>query len=76
MVEAGMKPIDAIFAATSVAAEVLKQTDIGKIQKGMKADIVAVNGDPLKDITVTKDVVFVMKEGVIYKQGKKYNRAK
>ena len=62
MVEAGMKPIDAIFAATSVAAEVLKQKDLGKIQKGMKADIVAVNGNPLKDISVTKNVVFVMKD--------------
>ena len=70
MVEAGMKPIDAIFAATSVAAEVLNQQDLGKIKKGMKADIVAVNGDPLNDITVTKNVVFVMKDGVVYKQPK------
>ena len=68
MVEAGMKPIDAIFAATSVAAEVLNQKDLGKIKKGMKADIVAVDGNPLKDISVTKKVVFVMKDGVVYKQ--------
>ena len=68
MVEAGMKPIDAIFAATSIAAEVLNQEDLGKIKKGMKADIVAVNGNPLKDIAVTKNVVFVMKDGVVYKQ--------
>ena len=68
MVEAGMKRIDAIFAATSVAAEVLNQKDLGKIKKGMKADIVAVDGNPLKDISVTKKVVFVMKDGVVYKQ--------
>ena len=70
MVEAGMKPIDAIFAATSVAAEVLEQKDLGKIKKGMKADIVAVDGNPLKDISVTKKVVFVMKNGVVYKKPK------
>ena len=70
MVEAGMKPIDAIFAATSVAAEVLEQKDLGKIKKGMKADIVAVDGNPLKDISVTKKVVFVMKDGVVYKKPK------
>ena len=70
MVEAGMKPMDAILAATSIAADVLNQKDLGRIKKGMKADIVAVNGDPLKDITVTKKVVFVMKDGVVYKEPK------
>ena len=65
-----MKPMDAIFAATSIAADVLNQKDLGRIKKGMKADIVAVNGDPLKDITVTKKVVFVMKDGVVYKEPK------
>lgn len=67
MVEAGMKPIDVINSATSVAAEALGADDLGQIKKGMKADIVAVSGDPLKDITVTKDVKFVMKGGVVYK---------
>ena len=70
MVEAGMKPIDAILAATSVAAEVLEHKDLGKIKKRMKADIVAVDGNPLKDISVTKKVVFVMKDGVVYKKPK------
>lgn len=67
MVEAGMKPIDVINSATSVAAEALGADDLGQIKKGMKADIVAVSGDPLKDITVTKNVKFVMKGGVVYK---------
>mgnify|MGYP003749659451 CR=1 FL=1 len=68
MVEAGMKPIDVINSATSVAAEALGVDDLGKIKKGMKADIVAVLGDPLKDIKLTKKVNFVMKGGVIYKK--------
>ena len=68
MVEAGMKPIDVINSATSVAAEALGVDDLGKIKKGMKADIVAVLGDPLKDISLTKKVNFVMKGGVIYKK--------
>jgi len=67
VVEAGMKPIDVINSATSVAAEALGADDLGQIKKGMKADIVAVSGDPLKDITVTKNVKFVMKGGVVYK---------
>ena len=67
MVEAGMKPIDVINSATSVAAEALGADDLGQIKKGMKADIVAVSGDPLKDITVTKNVKFVMKGGMVYK---------
>ena len=67
MVEAGMKPIDVINSATSIAAEALGADDLGQIKKGMKADIVAVSGDPLKDITVTKNVKFVMKGGVVYK---------
>ncbi|MBH31798.1 MAG: amidohydrolase [Candidatus Marinimicrobia bacterium] len=68
MVEAGMKPIDVINSATSVAAEALGVDDLGKIKNGMKADIVAVLGDPLKDISLMKKVNFVMKGGVIYKK--------
>ncbi len=68
MVEAGMKPIDVINSATSVAAEALGADNIGVIKKGMEADIVAVPGDPLKDISVTKNVSFIMKGGVVYKQ--------
>ncbi len=67
MVEAGMNPIDVINSATSIAAEALGVDDLGIIKKGMKADIVAVLGDPLKDIALMKKVNFVMKGGVIYK---------
>jgi imidazolonepropionase-like amidohydrolase len=69
MVAAGMKPIDAIFAATANAADLIGDTaDIGSVQKGRYADIVAVNGDPLSDITQLEHVIFVMKGGVVYKQ--------
>ena len=67
MVEAGMKPIDVINSATSVAAKALGIDNLGKVKKGMQADIVAVPGNPLKDITLTKKVNFVMKAGVVYK---------
>ncbi len=67
MVEAGMNPIDVINSATSIAAEALGVDDLGIIKKGMKADIVAVLGDPLKDIALMKKVNFVMKGGIIYK---------
>ncbi len=67
MVQSGMKPIDVINSATSVAAEALGVDDIGIIKKGMKADIVAVPGDPLINITLMKNVNFVMKDGIIYK---------
>ena len=67
MVEAGMNPIDVINSATSIAAEALGVDDLGIIKKGMKADIVAVLGDPLKDIALMKKVNFVMKGGVIFK---------
>ena len=56
-----------INSATGVAAEVLGADNIGQIKKGMQADIVAVPGDPLKDISIMSDVNFVMKGGVVYK---------
>ena len=62
-----MKPIDAINSAGSVAAEALGADDIGQIKKGMQADIVAVSGNPLKDISIMSNVTFVMKGGVVYK---------
>jgi imidazolonepropionase-like amidohydrolase len=69
MIEAGMKPMDAIKAATIVAADLLGQKDkLGSIEAGKLADIVAVDGDPLKDPQVFGKVVFVMKDGVVYKQ--------
>jgi len=69
MVGAGMSPIDAIMAATHNAADLIGDTkDIGSIQSGRYADIVAVAGDPLADVTELERVRFVMKGGKIYKR--------
>ena len=68
MVEAGMKPMEAIKAATIVAAQLLKIEDrFGTIAQGKMADIVAVDGDPLQDIKAMEEVTFVMKDGKVYK---------
>jgi len=68
MVEAGMTPIDAIRAATVNAAQLLDQpARLGQVAPGFAADIVAVEGDPLRDIRQLEQVKFVMKEGVVYK---------
>jgi imidazolonepropionase-like amidohydrolase len=67
MVEYGMKPLDAVKAATSVAGKLLHM-DIGRVQPAHEADLIAVDGDPISDITVLRKVRFVMKAGTIYKQ--------
>ncbi|MCI0440378.1 MAG: amidohydrolase family protein, partial [Chloroflexi bacterium] len=71
LVEAGMKPMQAIVAATSNAAECLSlQEEIGAIAEGKKADLILVNGDPLRDVSILewgKSVKFVMKDGKVYK---------
>lgn len=68
MAESGMTPMQAIQAATSKAAKLLGQAkNLGWINAGAYADIIAVNGDPLKDITELQRVAFVMKGGVVYK---------
>lgn len=68
MVEAGMSPMEAIAAATRHAAEHIGFTDqIGSIEPGKFADIIAVARDPLKDIRALCDVGFVMKAGVVHK---------
>ncbi|MEQ9402822.1 MAG: amidohydrolase family protein [Cyclobacteriaceae bacterium] len=68
MVDAGMPAMEVIICATSVNAKVLGQEDkFGTIRKGLLADIVAVPGDPLKDISIMMNVSFVMKEGKVYK---------
>lgn len=68
MVEAGIPASYALQSATLLAAEVLGVDDQGVIEAGKRADIVAVPGDPLQDISVTMNVDFVMKDGVIYKR--------
>jgi imidazolonepropionase-like amidohydrolase len=69
MVDAGMAPMKAIKSATTVAAELLDMSGkIGEISPGAFADIVAVKGDPLTDITALEHVGFVMKDGKVYKQ--------
>jgi len=69
MVEAGMKPLDAIRAATLNAAILLDQPKrLGAIAPGFAADIIAVDGDPLADIKQLESVKFVMKDGVVYKK--------
>ena len=69
MIEAGMTPMDAIKSATINAADLLGIKDqTGSITVGKWADIIAVDGDPLKDPRVFGKVIFVMKDGMIYKQ--------
>jgi imidazolonepropionase-like amidohydrolase len=65
LVQAGMKPIDALKAGTSVDAELLGLKELGTLEAGKIADIVAMPGDPTKDIRATEKVLFVMKGGVI-----------
>jgi imidazolonepropionase-like amidohydrolase len=68
MVGAGMPPVEAIVSATRSAAELLGESaSLGSVTAGKLADIVAVEGDPLEDITRMKSMAFVMKNGVIYK---------
>ena len=69
MVQAGMPPLYAIQAATVHASQLLKHDkDLGSITAGKFADVVAVTGDPLDNISLLKQVSFVMKEGVVYKR--------
>lgn len=69
MIDAGMPAMEAIKAATINAAELLGMKDqLGSIEVGKLADIVAVEGDPLTDPKVFSKVVFVMKDGIIYKE--------
>jgi len=68
MVQAGVKPMDAILAATKWGADLLGMSNIiGTIEAGKEADIIAVEGNPLENISLLKDVKFVMKAGKIYK---------
>jgi imidazolonepropionase-like amidohydrolase len=69
MVQFGMTPMQALQSATIHSAELLKQgTELGQIEVGYLADIIAVEGDPLTDLTRLENVSFVMKDGIVYKQ--------
>ncbi|MFT6066321.1 MAG: imidazolonepropionase-like amidohydrolase [Paraglaciecola sp.] len=69
MVEAGMPAMETIQAATITNAMLLKmENEIGQVKKGFFADIIAVNEDPTKNISTMENVVFVMKNGVVYKK--------
>jgi imidazolonepropionase-like amidohydrolase len=66
--DCGVDPMAAMVSANSLGAQALGMTEqIGSIATGLQADIIALNGDPLKDITAVRRVVFVMKGGVVYK---------
>ena len=68
MVEAGMPPMEAIVSATKNAADLLGESDhLGSISVGKYADVIAVRGNPIEDITLLEHIGFVMKDGIIYK---------
>ena len=70
MVDLGMTPIDALRSATSNDADLLGLAQkLGTLEKGKLADVIAMPGDPMTDITATERVSFVMKEGKIIRQG-------
>ena len=66
LVAYGMKPVDALKSATSIAGRVLHM-DIGQVKPAMLADLIAVEGDPSRDIAALRKVKFVMKNGVVYR---------
>ena len=68
MVTFGMTPVQALQAATINSAALIKQDNLGQIKAGFMADIIAVDGNPLDNISLMENVTFVMKDGVVYKQ--------
>jgi imidazolonepropionase-like amidohydrolase len=69
--DCGVDPMTAMISATSLNAEALRMADqIGSIAPGLQADIIALDGDPLKDISAVRRVAFVMKGGVVYKNAR------
>ncbi|HPO25697.1 MAG TPA: amidohydrolase family protein, partial [Arenimonas sp.] len=68
MTEAGMPANIALQTATYNAAQILAGNELGQLQAGFKADVVAVAGNPLADIGLTKKIAFVMKDGEVFKE--------
>lgn len=69
MVRLGLTPVQALTAATATDAQILRRAeDLGRVRAGMLADLVAVTGDPTEDISATEHVVFVLKDGVVYRR--------
>jgi imidazolonepropionase-like amidohydrolase len=65
--DGGVQPMTAMVSANSLAAEALRLSHrIGSIAPGLQADIIALDGNPLEDITAVRRVAFVMKSGVVY----------
>ena len=68
MVAAGLTPVRALKAGTTVAAELLGRDDIGVLKPGARADIVAMPGNPFEDIAATAQVDFVMRAGLVHRR--------
>lgn len=69
MVRLGLTPIEALTAATATDAKILRrESDLGRVREKMLADLIAVSGDPTADIAALEHVVFVMKDGVVYRR--------
>jgi imidazolonepropionase-like amidohydrolase len=68
MVDYGMKPLAVLKSATSGNANMFHLNQLGRLKEGFLADIIAIKGNPVEDITTMKNVSFVMKDGVVYKE--------